>query len=123
MPTTHDLTDMCNGVDCRKEGTVQPSPTLRYKLWERFGNIRLADGSLDVFQQPEAQMNESVYKNNGRAVPARVGLRYQLKTKNTLQSMNSGSCKYAGHLHPPRDLPPRQRTKSKTVQITYTCLM
>ena len=80
---------MRNGIDCGKEGTIQPSPTLRYKLWERFRNVSLADGPLDVFEHPEELTGELDFDGNEvRIAPAGVGFGYQLETKDTLEKMN-----------------------------------
>jgi hypothetical protein len=89
VSTTHYLTDMRDGIDCGEERTIQPSPTLRYKLWERFGNISLADGPFDVFEHPEEQMDGlDLEGSKKRTVPARISFGYQLETKNTLQILN-----------------------------------
>ena len=107
MPTTHDLTDMRNGIDCGEERAIQPSPTLRYELWERFGNIGFADGSLDIFEHPEEQLGESDFEcSKARTVPARVGFGYQFETKDTLESIKLGFRKIASRSHPQRDLSP-----------------
>lgn len=89
VSATHNLSNMRDGIDSGEEGTVKPSPTLRYKLWERFGDVGLADGPLDVFEYPEEQMGEQDFEGSeAKTAPARIGFGYQLKTKNALEIIN-----------------------------------
>lgn len=52
VPGTHDLSNMGNCVDSSKEGSVEPSPSLRDKLGKCIWDVCFSNSAFDVFQHP-----------------------------------------------------------------------
>lgn len=52
LTRSHDLSKVSDGISRRKERSVQPSSPLANELRKSVGYVRLADGSLYVFEYP-----------------------------------------------------------------------